>query len=186
MHTGNAVECDAVMEYLRGRGISAIRDGAELVLARVGSLNIGFWCPRHEFPELDDVESARRALRLGSLDVLVIVSYRPYVLVDYLSALVERAQRWYGIRMGVKLLGVSSVELEAGLEDALGRAFLEAPQKLGGGVMTDDVCPQCRTARLRLYRSERYFSRKYYRRVLESIMACTNCGVRIRRLELLD
>lgn len=127
------MECDAVVEYLGERGIGARRKGVELVLASVGDLRIGFWCPRDEFPGFDDIDKVREALGIDSLDVLVVVSYRPYVLVDYLNSLLERAHRWYGMQFNLKLLGVSSVEIETGLEEALGKALVEKPSKLGRG-----------------------------------------------------
>lgn len=182
----NDVECETVMEYLRERGIYTERKGVELVVALVGSLRIGFWCPRDDFPTFDDVDDLKKVLGIDSLDVLVVVSYRPYVLVDYLSSLLERAHRWYGVRFDVKLLGISSVDIETGLEEALGRAMVERPHKLGGGVKTDCVCPQCTREYLRLYRQEKFFSRKYRGRVVESIYGCPACNFRARRVELLD
>jgi predicted RNA-binding Zn-ribbon protein involved in translation (DUF1610 family) len=180
------VECDFVVEYLGERGIEAKREGVELVLASVGDLRIGFWCPRDEFPSFDDIDEVRKVLCIDSLDVLVVVSYRPYVLVDYLNSLLERAHRWYGMRFDLKLLGVSSVEIETGLEEALGRALVEKPSKLGRGVKTEYVCPQCGRDSLYLYRQDRFFSRKYRGRVVESIFGCPICGLKARRVDLLD
>ncbi|WP_148682623.1 hypothetical protein [Pyrobaculum ferrireducens] len=180
------MECDVVVEYLGERGIGAKRERAELVLASVGDLRIGFWCPRDEFPGFDDIDEVRKTLGIDSLDVLVVVSYRPYVLVDYLNSLLERAHRWYGIRLDLKLLGVSSVEIETGLEEALGRALVEKPSKLGRGVKTEYVCPQCGRDFLHLYRQEKYFSRRYRGRVVQSIYGCPSCSFKARRVDLLD
>jgi predicted RNA-binding Zn-ribbon protein involved in translation (DUF1610 family) len=181
-----AVECDAVAGYLKERGLEAKRRGLDFLVASVGSLRLGFWCPREEFPGFDDVEDLKKVLGLDALDVLVVVSYRPYVLVDYINSLLERAHRWYGVKLDIKLLGVSSVELETGLEEALGRALVEKPQKLGPGVETEYRCPQCGKNVLRLYRQERFFSKKYRGRVIESIYACPACSFKARRIDLLD
>lgn len=180
------MECDVILDYLRERGISGSRKNSELVIAPVGSLQLGFWCPRDDFPNIDDIEDAKRVLGLDNLDVLIVVSYRPYVLIDFLNSLIERANRWYGLQFNVKLLGVSSVELETGLEDALGRAFVEKPHKLSPGVKSEYICPQCGKDPLYLYREERYFSRKYRGRVVERIYACISCGFRARKIDLID
>jgi len=180
------VECDAVAELLKERDIKAEARGRELVLATAGRLKIEFWCPQEEFPHFGDVEELKKWLSLDSVDVLVVVSYRPYVVVDYVIAMLERAYRWYGLKFDVKLLGLSSVDIEVGLEDVLGRAFVEKPHKLGEGVETDTPCPQCGRDVLRLYRQERFFSRKYRGRAVESIYGCRSCGFRARRVELLD
>ncbi|MCY0890969.1 MULTISPECIES: hypothetical protein [Pyrobaculum] len=180
------MECNAVVEYLGERGVKAERKSIEMVVATVGALKIGFWCPREEFPHFDDVEEVRRSLGVDTLDVLIVVSFRPYVLVDYLYSLFERAQRWYGMKIDVRLLGVSSVELETGLEDALARAFVEKPQKLGNGVASEYLCPQCGAGPLYLFRQEKFFSRKYRERVVESIYGCNSCSFRVRRVDLLD
>jgi hypothetical protein len=181
-----AVECDAVLEYLNERGLHARRRRLDFLLASVGSLTLGFWCPREEFPGFDDIEDVKKTLELDSLDVLVVVSYRPYVLVDYINSILERAHRWYGVKFDIKLLGVSSVELETGLEEVLGRALVEKPHKLGPGATTEYRCPQCNRDILRLFRQEKYFSRKYRGRVVESIYACQTCNFKARRVELLD
>lgn len=180
------MECDSVIEYLRERSLKFARESSDFVTAHAGSLKIAFWCPREDFTTFDDVEDARKSLRLDSIDVLVVVAYRPFVLVDYLASLLERAQRWYGVNFGVKLLGVSSVDLEVGLEEALGRAFAEKPERLGDGLVTEYICPQCTKERLRLYRQEKIWSRKWRGRAIESIYACSSCGFKTRRLELLD
>lgn len=180
------MECDLVVNYLAERNIPTYRKRLDLVLAKVDSLQIGFWCPREEYPTFDDIEDVKKSLELDTLDVLVVISYRPYVLVDYLNSIIERALRWYGIKLGVKLLGVSSIELEAGLEDALGRAMVEKPHKLGVETQTDYICPQCGKDYLRLFRNEKYFSRKYRGRVVESVFSCKHCNFRVRRVELLD
>ncbi|MFN7105108.1 MAG: hypothetical protein ACK4M3_00740 [Pyrobaculum sp.] len=180
------MECDVVNEYAKGRGLPALRKKKDLVECVVGSLKIGVWCPREEFPDFSDVEYLRQALHIDSLDVLIIVAYRPYVLVDYISSLLERAYRWYGLRFEVKLLGVSSIELETGLEEAFGRAFVEKPHKLDRGIETEDLCPQCTKGLLKLYRREKFFSKKYRGRVVESIYGCSLCGFKTRSLQLLD
>ncbi|MEM1518618.1 MAG: hypothetical protein QXF78_00100 [Pyrobaculum sp.] len=180
------MECDAVVNYLAERSIFNIRKRLDLVIAQINSLQIGFWCPREEYPTFDDIEDVRKTLDLDSIDILIVVSYRPYILIDYLNSLIERAFRWYGIKLGVKLLGVSSVELETGLEDALGRAMVEKPHKLGVETETEHRCPQCGKDSLKLYRSEKYFSRKYRGRVVESVFGCKYCSFRVRRVELLD
>jgi len=181
-----AVECDVVVEYLKERGLEARRVRLDFLTISVGSLKLGLWCPKEEFPEFNDVEDVNKTLELDSLDVLIIVSYRPYVLVDYINSFLERAHRWYGLKFDVKLLGVSTVELETSLEDALGRAFVERPQKLGPGIETEYNCPQCGKGVLRLYRQDRFFSRKYRGRVVENIYACPLCNFRVRSLSLLD
>ncbi|ACB40299.1 hypothetical protein [Pyrobaculum neutrophilum] len=180
------MECDVVLSYLKERGVAGSRRRLDFVAAVAGSLQIGFWCPREDFPNFDDIEDARKTLDLDHTDVLVVVAYRPYVIVDYLNSLMERASRWYGVQLHTKLLGVSSVELETGLEEALGRAFVEKPNKLGTAIKTEYVCPHCGRDALGLYRQERYFSRKYRGRVIEGIYACASCGFKIRRVELLD
>ncbi|MEZ0319051.1 MAG: hypothetical protein ABWK05_03530 [Pyrobaculum sp.] len=180
------MECDYVVEYLNERGLKTERRGVEFVIGCTGSLKIGVWCPRADFPDFHDVEDARKALELDSLDVLIVVAYRPYVIVDFLNSLMEGGRRWYGVEFKTKLIGVSSVDLEVGLEEALGRAFVERPHKLGEGADTHTVCPQCLKGELWLYRQQRFFSRKYRGRVVEGIYACAVCGFRIRRLELLD
>ncbi|MCC6032374.1 MAG: hypothetical protein LM566_05600 [Pyrobaculum sp.] len=180
------MECDVVVEYLKERGLEARRVRLDFLTISVGSLKLGLWCPKEEFPEFNDVEDVNKTLELDSLDVLIIVSYRPYVLVDYINSFLERAHRWYGLKFDVKLLGVSTVELETSLEDALGRAFVERPQKLGPGIETEYNCPQCGKGVLRLYRQDRFFSRKYRGRVVENIYACPLCNFRVRSLSLLD
>ncbi|MCI4447251.1 MAG: hypothetical protein JHC20_04990 [Pyrobaculum sp.] len=180
------MECEVVVEYLKERGLEARRVRPDFLTISVGSLKLGLWCPREEFPEFNDVEDVNKTLELDSLDVLIIVSYRPYVLVDYINSFLERAHRWYGLKFDVKLLGVSTVELETSLEDALGRAFVERPQKLGPGIETEYYCPQCGKGVLRLYRQDKFFSRKYRGRVVENIYACPICNFRVRSLNLLD
>jgi len=181
-----AVECDVVVEYLKERGLEARRVRLDFLTISVGSLKLGLWCPREEFPEFNDIEDVNKTLELDSLDVLIVVSYRPYVLVDYINSFLERAHRWYGLKFDVKLLGVSTVELETSLEEALGRALVGKPQKLGPGIETEYRCPQCRKDVLRLYRQERFFSKKYRGRVIESIYACPACSFKARRIDLLD
>jgi len=181
-----AVECDVVVEYLKERGLEARRVRLDFLTISVGSLKLGLWCPKEEFPEFNDIEDVNKTLELDSLDVLIVVSYRPYVLVDYINSFLERAHRWYGLKFDVKLLGVSTVELETSLEDALGRAFVERPQKLGPGIETEYNCPQCGKGVLRLYRQDKFFSRKYRGRVVENIYACPICNFRVRSLSLLD
>lgn len=181
-----AVECDVVVEYLKERGLEARRVRLDFLTISVGSLKLGLWCPKEEFPEFNDVEDVKKTLELDSLDVLIVVSYRPYVLVDYINSFLERAHRWYGLKFDVKLLAVSTVELETSLEDALGRAFVERPQKLGPGIETEYNCPQCGKGVLRLYRQDKFFSRKYRGRVVENIYACPLCNFRVRSLSLLD
>jgi predicted RNA-binding Zn-ribbon protein involved in translation (DUF1610 family) len=181
-----AVECDVVVEYLKERGLETRRVRPDFLMTSVGSLKLGLWCPREEFPEFDDIEDVKKTLELDSLDVLIVVSYRPYVLVDYINSFLERAHKWYGLKFDIKLLGVSTVELETGLEEALGRAFVEKPQKLGPGVETEYHCPQCGKGVLHLYRQDKFFSRKYRGRVVENIYACPLCNFKIRSLNLLD
>ena len=181
-----AVECDVVVEYLKERGLEARRVRLDFLTISVGSLKLGLWCPKEEFPEFNDIEDVNKTLELDSLDVLIVVSYRPYVLVDYINSFLERAHRWYGLKFDVKLLGVSTVELETSLEDALGRAFVERPRKLGPGIETEYNCPQCGKGVLRLYRQDKFFSRKYRGRVVENIYACPLCNFRVRSLSLLD
>jgi len=180
------VECNVIVEYLKERGLETRRVRSDFLTTSVGSLKLGLWCPREEFPEFDDIEDVKKTLELDTLDVLIVVSYRPYVLVDYINSFLERAHRWYGLKFDVKLLGVSTVELETGLEEALGRAFVEKPQKLSPGVETEYYCPQCGKGVLHLYRQDKFFSRKYRGRVVENIYACPLCNFRIRSLNLLD
>ncbi len=174
--------CRLVEQYLAERGIQWKRS-LDMVEFTVGALHVGVWCPRDEFPFFNNVDTLCRVLKIDVLDVLIVVSYRPYVLIDYVSSLLERARR--DVKHGVKLLGASSIELESALEEVLGRAFVEKPQKLSAGTPTGDLCPQCVSRHLEIYRREKFYSRKYRSRVIESIYGC-NCGFRARRVEILD
>lgn len=175
-----------MLEYLRGRGLEATASRPGFVKAVAGSLVLAFWCPRDDFPHFDDVDEARRELELDSVDVLVVVSYRPYVVVDYLGGLLERAARWYGVKLQVKLIGASSMELYAALEEALGKAFVDRPRKLGPGRPLDERCPQCLGGTLTLHRLDRHYSHRFGAEVVESIISCNACSLRLRRIDLLN
>lgn len=175
-----------MVEYLRGRGLEVTAVRPSFVKATAGSMVLAFWCPHNEFPHFDDVEDARRELELDSVDALVVVSYRPYVVVDYLGGLLERAARWYGIKLQVKLIGASSVELYTALEEALGKAFVDRPKKLGPGRPLEERCPQCLGGTLTLHRLDRHYSYRFGMDVLESIISCSACSLRLRRIDLLN
>ncbi|MFP3198595.1 MAG: hypothetical protein RXR06_01780 [Thermoproteus sp.] len=178
------MSCQKVEEYVAGRGFRIVERRSDLIYAALGDLYVSFWCPEksHIF-DADPLELAEY-LKLFNSDALVVVAYRPYLVIDELQSVADRINRWYGRDLGVKLIGVNAADAEEGLEEAVGRAMAFRPFKIGRGLGDGDLCPNCAKARMRIYASERIFSAKYRSLVSYVVMGCPSCGLRILRIEL--
>lgn len=180
------VECGKVEDYIRSRSLKVLKASKEFLLSSIGGLYISFWCPERDYIFDVDPEDLAKELMLDSVDVLVIVAYRPFLIMDGLQSIIDRLNRWYGKSFNVKLIGVNSWDLEAGLEEAVGSAMAFRPFKIGEGGDWGEICPNCLKGPLRVYVNERLFSAKYRGRTNHIILGCPLCGLRIRRIELLD
>lgn len=179
-------ECEKVGEYVVERGFKVIETKPSLLYVALGNLYVSFWCPERNYIfDVDPLELAHQ-IKLDSSDVLIVVAYRPYLIIDELQSVIDRIHRWYGRDLGVKLIGVSSADLDEGLEEAVGHAMVYKPFKMGLGRDGEDVCPNCARGPLRVYASESLFSTKYRGRVNHIVMGCPLCGLRIRRVEILS
>ncbi|MEL9991789.1 MAG: hypothetical protein QXP98_05605 [Thermoproteus sp.] len=179
-------ECEKVNEHIADRGFKVVERRRDFLYAALGGLYVSFWCPeRSHIFDVDPLELAE-GLKLSASDVLIVVAYRPYLIIDELQSVVDRIHRWYGRDFGVKIIGVNASDLEAGLEEAVGHAMAYRPFKIGQGVETGELCPNCTKSPLRIYVSERLFSAKYKSMVSHLIFACPSCGLRIRRVEMLS
>jgi hypothetical protein len=179
-------DCQKVEEYIAGRGFKVVEHKSDFLYAALGNLYVSFWCPEksHIF-DVDPLELADY-LKLFNSDVLVVVAYRPYLVIDELQSVADRINRWYGRDLGVKLIGVNAADIEEGLEEAVGHAMAFRPFKIGQGLGDGDICPNCASARMRIYVSEKIFSAKYRSLISHIVMGCPSCGLRIRRVEMLS
>ncbi|MEZ0247716.1 MAG: hypothetical protein ABWJ97_00450 [Thermoproteus sp.] len=179
-------ECEKVNEYITDRGFKVVEKRRDFLYAALGGLYVSFWCPeRSHIFDVDPLELVDE-LKLSISDALVVVAYRPYSIIDELQSVIDRVHRWYGRDLRVKIIGVSASDLEAGLEEAVGHAMAYRPFKIGQGVETGELCPNCTKSPLRIYISEKLFSAKYRSIVGHSIFGCPSCGLRIRRVEILN
>lgn len=179
-------ECSKVDEYIAQRGFKVVERRGRLLYAALGGLYISFWCPeRSNIFDVDPLELADE-LRLFKSDVLIVVAYRPFLIIDELQSILDRINRWYGRGLNVKLMGVNAYDIEEGLEEAVGHAMVYKPFKIGQSLGDDDVCPNCLGSRLKVFVSEKLFSAKYRSLVRHIVLGCPSCGLRIRRVELIS
>ncbi|MBP1448590.1 MAG: hypothetical protein JZD41_01025 [Thermoproteus sp.] len=166
-------------------GVQVLEERRGFLRAALGDLYIAFWCPDRDYIfDIDPLELVDE-LRLQRSDALIVVAYRPLLLIDEIQSVLDRLNRWYGRELEIKLFGVNAGDLEEGLEEAVGHAMAYKPFKIGSGAEWADVCPNCSRGRLRAYVDEKLFSAKYGR-VHHLVLGCPMCGFRIRRIEVLD
>lgn len=180
-------ECQKVDEYIADRGFRVVERRGDFLHAALGGLYVSFWCPdRSNIFDVDPLELADE-LRLFNSDVLIVVAYRPFLIIDELQSVLDRINRWYGRDVGVKLIGVNVYDVEEGLEEAIGHAMVHRPFKIGQGIGDyDDICPNCLGAHLKVFIDEKLFSAKYRSLIRHMVLGCPICGLRIRRIEVLS
>lgn len=179
-------ECSKVDEYIAQRGFRVIERKRHSLYAALGDLYISFWCP--EGSTIFDVDPLELAdeLRLFKSDVLVVIAYRPFLIIDEIQSVLDRINRWYGRDLSIKLIGINVYDMEEGLEEAVGHAMVYRPFKIGQSLGDDDMCPNCLGSRLKVFVSEKIFSTKYRSLIRHVVLGCPSCGLRIRRIEVLS
>jgi len=178
-------ECVASLEYLAERGFKLDREDEAKRLYRLirNGLSVAVWCPEKDYLEWFEFDEAVRELWLNDVDFLIIVSYRPFVILDELAMLFDRAKRWYGVEHPrAKLYAVSVLDLDKGLEDAVNAVIAESCK--AGTTESEDVCPRCLSAKLTTCVRERIFSRRWGGLANYTVLVCPNCGFKVKRLEI--
>ncbi len=176
-----------VLEYFKRRKfgiVRALRVGEAYMLSK-GSLYVDVWAPTKDYVKYHDYDKLVKGLELDRVHALVIVSYRPYTIMDYLKRLMDAAERWYGVSSKVRMIGVSEADVERGVEDAVERLHTYFAELISRPAASGEECPRCMGGNLQRYQFDDYFSQKLYGVARQYVYICEKCGLRISRQELL-
>ncbi len=176
------------LEYFRRRKFSIVKvlKVGEAYMLSKGSLYVDVWAPTKDYVKYHDYEKLVRGLELDRVQALVIISYRPYTIMDYLKRLMDAAERWYGVSNNVKMIGVSEADAERGVEEAVERLHTYFAELISRPATVRERCPRCDAGDLQRYQFDDYFSQKLYGAARQYVYICDRCGLRISRQELLS
>ncbi len=176
-----------VLEHFRKRRfivVKALRVGEAYMLSK-GSLYVDLWAPTKDYIKYHDYERLAKMLELDKVQALVVFSYRPHSILDYLKRLMDSAERWYGITNKVRIIGVSEVDPDRGIEEAIEKLHTYFAELVSGPTTMEGKCPRCVTGDLQRYQFDDYFSYKLNCISRQYVYVCNMCGLRISRQESL-
>ncbi|OYT27044.1 MAG: hypothetical protein B6V02_00540 [Thermoprotei archaeon ex4572_64] len=176
---------DVVKQLLVERDFEITNVSEEFIEASYADFKIKIWFPKVDYLDWYDPLLLIEAMGLDQIDALVIVSYRPYYLADEIARSLSKAKYWYGVDVSVGVYAIDESLIEKQLEEALGLAFIRFIDKVSNIDTCNGVCPQCFNS-LRLRYIHKHVSRSLGCQVIETILICYSCGVKIHRVEIID
>ena len=174
-----------VINYLIERGFNIEKVRENLLNARQNRLTVGVWFSEKDYLDWYDPLNIIDELQLTNVNAIIIIAPRAYTIADEVLHSIDRARYWYDIFIDTKVYSVEISLIDKNLEESINNILTTYIDLVSNVVARGCRCPRCLSNMYIMYMNK-FYSRILKCRVVEYIYRCSNCSLKIHRLERLE